>query len=161
MLTMKRILIPYDFSETSAAAVRYGLAAARTFGARVILLHVGNQAHEELGTEFPLGLEGAVEDAVRERLLRILTPAEQNELKPELAVRPGMPAAEIVQYAKDQNIDLIVMGTHGRGFVGHFVMGSVAEKVVRTAPCPVLTVRNPRHEPAAVQDVAPAAPRVA
>jgi nucleotide-binding universal stress UspA family protein len=160
MPAIKRILIPYDFSETSAAAVRYGLAVARTYGARVILLHVGTQAHSDLGTEFPLGLEGAVEDAVRERLLRILTPAEQSEFKPELAVRPGVPAAEIVQYAEDQNVDLIVMGTHGRGFVGHFVMGSVAEKVVRTAPCPVLTIRNPR-EKEAVQEVVPAAPRVA
>jgi nucleotide-binding universal stress UspA family protein len=58
-----------------------------------------------------------------------------------------MPASEIVQYAKEQTIDLIVMGTHGRGFMGHAVMGSVAEKVVRTAPCPVLTVRNsPQHQ---------------
>ena len=141
MPAIKRILSPYDFSETSAAAVRYGLAVARTYGARVILLHVGTQAHADLGTEFPLGLEGAVEDAVRERLLRILTPAEQSEFKPELAVRPGVPAAEIVQYAEDQNVDLIVMGTHGRGGMAHLVLGSVAERIVRGAPCAVLTVR--------------------
>ena len=56
------------------------------------------------------------------------------------------PAAEIAKFAKDENIDLIVRGTHGRGFVAHVVLGSVAEKVVRTAPCPVLTVRNSQHE---------------
>jgi len=95
MIALKRILVPYDFSETSAAAVRYGTALARNF--------------------------------------------------PEFAVRPGAPAAEVVRYAQEAEIDLIVMGTHGRGFVGHVVMGSVAEKVVRTAPCPVLTVRNPNH----------------
>jgi nucleotide-binding universal stress UspA family protein len=60
-------------------------------------------------------------------------------------VRSGSPAAEIIRYAEDRSIDLIVMGTHGRGIVAHAVMGSVAEKVVRTAPCPVLTVREPQR----------------
>jgi nucleotide-binding universal stress UspA family protein len=58
----------------------------------------------------------------------------------------GTPALAIVTYAKDANLDLIVMGTHGRGGMAHVLMGSVAEKVVRTAPCPVLTVRHPEHE---------------
>jgi nucleotide-binding universal stress UspA family protein len=99
-----------------------------------------------MATEFPLGLDGSLDDAIRERLAKILSPAEQKELKPVFELRSGFAAAEIVRYAKEQNIDLIVMGTHGRGFVAHAVMGSVAEKVVRTAPCPVLTVRNPQHE---------------
>ncbi len=59
---------------------------------------------------------------------------------------PGGPYVEIVRYAKERDIDLIVMGTHGRGFVAHMLMGSVAEKVVRRAPCPVLTVRHPEHD---------------
>jgi nucleotide-binding universal stress UspA family protein len=146
MIALQRILVPHDFSETSETAVRYAIALARNFGARIHLLHVGDQARLDLETEFPLGLEGAVEDAVRERLLKIVTPAEQAELRPEFALRAGVPAAEIVRYAADREIDLIVMGTHGRGPVGHMVMGSVAEKVVRTAPCPVLTVRNQQHE---------------
>jgi nucleotide-binding universal stress UspA family protein len=145
MIALKRILVPYDFSETSAAAVKYGVGLARNFGARLYFLHVGDRAQSDVDTEFPIGLAGAVEDAVRERLLRIVSPQEQAEFRPELAVRPGAPAAEIVRYAKTQDIDLIVMGTHGRGFVGHVMMGSVAEKVVRTAPCPVLTVRNPNR----------------
>jgi nucleotide-binding universal stress UspA family protein len=143
MIALKRILVPYDFSETSAVAVNYAIGLARNFGARICFLHVGDRAQTDFETEFPIGLEGAIEDAVRERLLKIMTPQEQAEFRPEFAVRPGVPAAEIVRHAKDENIDLIVMGTHGRGFVGHVVMGSVAEKVVRTAPCPVLTVRNP------------------
>jgi nucleotide-binding universal stress UspA family protein len=143
MIALKRILVPCDFSDTSAAAVRYGIALARNFGARVHFLHVGDRAQSQFESEFPIGLENAVEDAVRERLLRIVTPQEQVEINPEFAVRPGAPAAEIVRYAQEANVDLIVMGTHGRGFVGHMVMGSVAEKVVRTASCPVLTVRKP------------------
>jgi nucleotide-binding universal stress UspA family protein len=146
MIALQRILVPHDFSETSEAAVRYAVALARNFGARIHLLHVGDQARLDLETEFPLGLEGAVEDAVRERLLKIVGPAEQAELRPEFVVRAGVPAAEIVRYASNYDIDLIVMGTHGRGPVSHMVMGSVAEKVVRTAPCPVLTVRSRQHE---------------
>ena len=145
MIALKRILVPYDFSETSSAAVQYATGLARAFGARLYFLHVGDRAQNDFETEFPIGLAGAVEDAVRERMLKIVSPLEQAEFHPEFAVRPGVPATEIVRYAKAEDMDLIVMGTHGRGFVAHAVMGSVAEKVVRTAPCPVLTVRNPNH----------------
>lgn len=146
MIAIKRILVPHDFSETSEAAVRYGAALARTFGAKLHLLHVSEKERTDVETEFPLGLEGTQEDASRERLLKIMSPQQLTELAPELSLRPGTPHAEIVRYAKDHDIDLIVMGTHGRGFVAHAVMGSVAEKVVRHAPCPVLTVRHPQHE---------------
>jgi universal stress protein A len=145
MIAVKRILVPHDFSETSEAAVRHAVALARTFQAQIYVLHVGEKAQNDLETEFPLGLDGAVQDATRERLLRILTPAEQVELNPQFALCPGTPAHEIVRFATDEDIDMIVMGTHGRGVIGHVVLGSVAEKVVRTAPCPVLTVRAPHH----------------
>jgi len=143
MIALNHILVPHDFSETSAAAVRYAIELARRFDARLTFLHVGNSAQAAFDTEFPIGLEDAREDAIRERLLKIVTPQEQIEFTPEFVVRPGSPAGEIVRYAREQGVDLIVMGTHGRGLVGHVVMGSVAEKVVRTAFCPVLTVRNP------------------
>ena len=146
MIALKKILVPHDFSDTSEAAVRYALALAQKFGAKVHLLHVSDKARFEMATEFPLGLDGTLEDAVRERLLKILTLQEHIALKPILEFRSGAPAAEITRYAMEADIDLIVMGTHGRGFVAHAVLGSVAEKVVRTAPCPVLTVRNPQHE---------------
>src|SRR5688572_30476372 len=146
MIALKRILVPHDFSDTSAAAVRYAVALAHNFGAKLYLLHVSDKARFEMATEFPLGLDGTLEDAVRERLLKILSPHEQMAFKPVFEFRSGAPAAEITRYATEADIDLIVMGTHGRGFVAHAVLGSVAEKVVRTAPCPVLTVRNPQHE---------------
>lgn len=146
MIALRKILIPHDFSDTSEAAVRYALALAHNFNAQLHLLHVSDKARFEMATEFPLGLDGTLEDAVRERLVKILTPREQIDFKPIFEFRSGSPAAEITRYAKDADVDLIVMGTHGRGFVAHAVLGSVAEKVVRTAPCPVLTVRNPQHE---------------
>jgi nucleotide-binding universal stress UspA family protein len=145
MIALRKVLVPHDFSETSEAAVRYAIALAHNFGAQLYLLHVSDKAKFEMATEFPLGLDGTLEDAVRERLLKILTPREQMEFKPTFEFRSGSPAAEIVKYAKEADVDLVVMGTHGRGFVAHAVLGSVAEKVVRTAPCPVLTVRNSQH----------------
>jgi nucleotide-binding universal stress UspA family protein len=145
MIALKRILVPHDFSDTSAAAVRYAVELARNFGSRLYFLHVGDDAVSQFEAEFPIGLEDALADGVRERLLRMVTPEEKAELNPDFAVRPGAPAAEIVRFANDQDIDLIVMGTPGRGFVGHMMMGSVAERVVRAAPCPVLTVRIPNH----------------
>jgi universal stress protein A len=142
MIALQNILVPHDFSETSEAAVRYANELARAFGAKLHLLHVSDKTKDEMATEFPLGLDGSLEVAIRERLPKILSPAEQKDFLPAFEVWPGSPAAEIVRYANERNIDLIVMGTHGRGFVAHAVIGSVTEKVVRTAPCPVLTVRD-------------------
>ena len=142
MIALRRILVPHDFSETSDAAVNYAVALAKSFGAKLHLLHVGDKIRSEMATEFPLGLDESLEDAVRERLVKILTPHDQMDLKPVFEVRGGTPSVEILAYAKEHEIDLIVMGTHGRGFVGHVVMGSVAERVVRYATCPVLTVHS-------------------
>jgi nucleotide-binding universal stress UspA family protein len=146
MIAVKRILVPHDFSETSEAAMKYGIDLARLFDARLYVLHVSEQARAEVEMEFPLGLDTSIEVAARERLLRILTPKEKRELNPAFELRAGTPHTEIVKHAQAHDIDLIVMGTHGRGFVAHAVMGSVAERVVRTAPCPVLTVGHPARE---------------
>jgi len=78
---------------------------------------------------------------------RLLSDEDRRELRAKAStVTSNNPAAEIVEYARTNGVDLIVMGTHGRGAIAHLLMGSVAERVVRTAPCPVLTVRNPEHE---------------
>lgn len=146
MIRLKRILVPHDFSETSDAAVKYAVAFAQNFGAALSLLHVSSKATFEMGTEFPLGLEESLDAAVRERMLKILAPTDQAALKTEFQILEGTPAVEIVRYAKEHDVDLIIMGTHGRGFIAHAVLGSVAEKVVRTAPCPVLTVHSPERE---------------
>ncbi len=143
MVALTRILVPHDFSETSDAAVRYAVALARQFAAGLDFLYVGDRAKEELESELPFASDGQVAEDVKQRLLRMLTPVDRVALHPRFFVRAGTPAAEIVRFADQQHADLIVMGTHGRGFVAHMLMGSVAEQVVRTAPCPVLTVRHP------------------
>ena len=158
MIALKHILVPTDFSDTSEAAAKYGVALARAFNATLHLLHVEPRRDLQIMVERELVLEKSLSDpaaptshqnAARELLGRILTEHEEKELRAEYVLRAsglGGPYVEIVRYAKERTIDLIVMGTHGRGFVAHMLMGSVAEKVVRKAPCPVLTVRHPEHE---------------
>jgi len=142
MITVKSILVPTDFSETSDAALNYGIGLALTFGARLYLMHVPGETGVNFEADFPMV---QFENATRERLETLVSPGDMIKLRPEYALRLGTPADEIVRYAGSRDIDLIVMGTHGRSGVAHMVMGSVAEKVVRTAPCPVVTVRHPER----------------
>jgi nucleotide-binding universal stress UspA family protein len=157
MIVLKHVLVPTDFSEPSKAALRYGVALARAFHAKLHVLHVETRLDLEIDVERELAVQRYVEpagqqrrlNAARELLGKLLTEQEEQELQPEHVLRAagvGGPYVEIVRYAKERQIDVIVMGTHGRGFVAHMLMGSVAEKVVRKAPCPVLTVRHPEHE---------------
>ncbi len=141
MLTIKNILVPTDFSSTSAAAVHHGVEMALTFGARLYLLHVPGVTGESFEANFPVG---DLETTVQQWLEPFFTREELARCRPEYALRVGRTADEIVSYAKDREIDLIVMGTHGRSGFAHLVMGSVAEQVVRTAPCPIMLIREPK-----------------
>ena len=145
-MTFERILVPTDFSETAGRALEYGRDLAKVFGAALHVLNVIPDpmtqpwAGEASGIVIPDLLKTWQAEA--ERRLSELKPAE---VPAERATRVGHAFVEIVRYAKEHDIDLIVMGTHGRGAVAHMLLGSVAEKVVRKAPCPVLTVRPPDH----------------
>lgn len=148
MITLKRILVPTDYSETSEAAVRYAAELSRVFNASLHVLHVLDP-REPFDSElaFPLGLDGEAEADARKRLRTALSEETSKTLNsPEFELRRGPAVSEIVRYAKEREVDLIVMGTHGRGVVAHGLIGSVAEKVVRLAPCPVLTVHHPERE---------------
>lgn len=149
MIHLKTILIPVDFSDCSDAAVKYGYALADAFGASVHLLNVVQDPYTlpwaAEGFAAPVGdLLADWETQARRRLAEIVptTAAATTVVKTQV----GSPHPEIVRYAAQHQIDLIVLGTHGRGPVGHVLLGSVAERVVRTAPCPVLTVRHPQRE---------------
>jgi nucleotide-binding universal stress UspA family protein len=139
MAPIRCVVVPTDFSETSGAALRYAVDMAQSFGARLYLLHVPGTTGENFEANFPIG---RFESAAKEGAGTFLSPEEMSSLRPEYAVRIGAPAEEIVRYADARDADLIIMGTHGRTGVAHLVMGSVAEHVVRTAPCPVLLVRH-------------------
>jgi len=145
MITLNHVLVPHDFGDTSKTAMDYAIALARMFNAVLDVLHVRDRADTVIPAQFPRELYEELQTTVRERLLRITA---LDETKPALDfhLRTGTAHAEILRFAKEQRTDLIVMGTHGRRGVAHAVMGSVAETVVRTAPCPVLTVRKPPRE---------------
>jgi nucleotide-binding universal stress UspA family protein len=151
MIQLKRILVPTDFSLSSDAAMRYGKTLAETFGASLHVLHVIEEPFVHGWTpegyipDLP-NFRQAMEQSAREQLGKVLSTAEREKLQAQVSAKFGNPFVEIVRYAKENGIDLIVMGTHGRGAIAHMLMGSVAERVVRKAPCPVLTVRHPEHE---------------
>jgi nucleotide-binding universal stress UspA family protein len=152
MMTLKRILVPTDFGEAAGTALSYGRALAHAFGATLHVLHVTQDVFApSLGVEMANGpavldLQREVDSFAREELERLVQKEGGGPPTRSLTLTSNAPAGLIVQYAKNQQIDLIVMGTHGRKAMERFLMGSVAEKVVRTAPCPVLTVRNPERE---------------
>lgn len=150
-MTLARILVPTDFSDTSAAALKYGIALADTFGARLHLLHVLDSAVEQqwevkMSMLAHREIEAEAVQRSNEELALLLTRPERERYRAALVTERGSPAAAIVRYARSQDIDLIVMGTHGRGPVAHLLIGSVAENVVRSAPCPVLTVPLKGHD---------------
>ena len=152
MLNLKRILVATDFSEPSDSALRYGRELAGRFGATLHVLYVAPNVYvSAFGAEsyaaIAPDLQQQVEDDARRRLRELLIDSEKSvpETIPVI-MAAGAPAYAIIDYAKSHAIDLIVMGTHGRGALAHLVMGSVAERVVRLAPCPVLTVRHPEVE---------------
>jgi nucleotide-binding universal stress UspA family protein len=149
MIKLKTILIPVDFSDCSAAAVKYGYALAEAFGATVHLLNVVQDPYTLPWTAeafaAPIGDLLADWQAQAKRRLAETVPSG-SVASTIVNISVGSPHPEIVRYAGEQRIDLIVLGTHGRGPLGHMLLGSVAERVVRTAPCPVLTVRHPQRE---------------
>jgi len=143
MTELKNVLVAVDFDDTSATALTYARTLAKTFGARLHVLHV----MENLFLRPMANDPHAIEAGITRRLLETLTDEDRTVLHAVTVIRKSdAPAEEIVDYAKAEQIDLIVMGTHGRPGVQHLLMGSVAEKVVRTAPCPVLTLRHPERE---------------
>jgi universal stress protein A len=163
MITITNILVATDFQPASDNALRYGRALAGRFGARLHVLHVTTDVYLAAASAYgypgvPVALQQDIEAAARKQTEALLTDEERrNQQAVATTVTAGSPAAAIVDYAARHNIDLLVLGTHGRGALSHLLMGSVAERVVRMAPCPVLTVRHPEHE-FVVPDTAPARP---
>jgi nucleotide-binding universal stress UspA family protein len=151
MIDLRRILVPTAFSTHSQNALRYAAALAEKFSARICLLHVVQDLAvfiPDMITVAPpiLPAPEQMTSAVRDAFDRLVTENNLEHLAVDREVREGNPFAEIVRFAREQNMDLIVMGTHGHTGLAHMLLGSVTEKVVRKAPCPVLTVRDPGHE---------------
>ena len=149
-IRLQKILLPTDFSKYSAAATNYACELATKFDAELHLLHT-LENHLVSTPNFGLGLDlpkyvSESKAAAEKSLAGVLDPKWSAGRTVIHAVVEGSPKVEIIQYARKQNIDLIVIATHGRTGFPHVIMGSVAENVVRTAPCPVLTVRPEGHQ---------------
>ena len=148
MIAIRRVLAPTDFSDSSAPAVRYAAELAAKFGAELTLLHVVQDLNLVVpDVMMPLPTPApALEEMMAGAKAGIATFVEKlglQPLHPKAEVRIGAPAAEIVAAAAELKADLLCIGTHGRTGLAHFLLGSVAERIVRHAPCPVLTVRPP------------------
>lgn len=142
-----RILVPMDFSAPSDAALDYARGVAMRFDASLHLLHVADDPYRALygGQVFVPEVERLRRQIVNDaagRLKARLTASDVTDCEATVDAIIGTPAGSIVEYAGGHGIDLIVMGTHGRGGMSHVLMGSITERVIRTAPCPVLTVRE-------------------
>jgi nucleotide-binding universal stress UspA family protein len=152
MMLLRQILVATDFSEPSDAAMAYGRELARAFGAQLTVLHVtDNVAARAYGADgfvfADTDLQRDVEAAAQRQLDAQISDEDRSQLRAAgVVLTASSIAATIADFAQEIKADLIVMGTHGRGAVAHLLMGSVAERVVRTAPCPVLTVRHPEHD---------------
>jgi nucleotide-binding universal stress UspA family protein len=149
-IRLQRILLPSDFSNYSATATKYACELAVKFEAELHLLHVLElQLDPTPGFGMGLAVPNYINEsraAAEKHLAGILDPhwaAGRTVIK---AVVEGSPSLEIIRYARQQEINLIVLSTHGRTGLSHIIMGSVAESVVRTAPCPVLTLRPEGHQ---------------
>lgn len=145
MMTINRILVPFDFSEPSARALDFAKVMAERFGGTLDVMYVVPNPYltDPTGVSGPLPpdfLDNLVADA-HSGLQKSLSAADRERFKAGTIVKVGDARSEILAYAETEHTDLIVMGTHGRGGMAHLVLGSVAERIVRAAPCPVLTVR--------------------
>jgi nucleotide-binding universal stress UspA family protein len=144
-VTVQQILVPTDFSEYAEQALAYAIELAQAFQARLTLLHIIDtaswgiaQAEAMLPPSYWQELETGIAESMAEPLARVHAAG----LEGEAAIARGIPFQTIIDTAREKRVDLIVMGTHGRTGLIHALMGSVAEKVVRLAPCPVLVTRR-------------------
>jgi nucleotide-binding universal stress UspA family protein len=151
MIQIRRILVPTDFSEPSEQAAVYGAELAKRYGAEVHCLHVSDIPADLLSTSayYVTGpSEQFIEQIRQEGRKNLETFAKKNlqGVPCTTVFMEGRPFVEIIRYARDKKVDLIVIATHGRTGLKHVLFGSVAEKVVRKAPCPVLVVRLGERE---------------
>jgi len=152
MIETSALLYVTDFSDLSLHALEYAQFLAKKMGAKLHVLHVVDDSYQYwIATDMiaaPVGppIEELMGKA-DEMLGQFVTNNLGQDIEVTRAIRHGRPFAEIIQYAKEQSIGMIVMGTHGRTGLKHVLLGSVADKAVHKSTCPVLTVRSPGDDP--------------
>jgi len=149
-VAIEKILVPTDFSEHSRWATRYAVALAKDFGAKIYVVHVFEEAISSSAPDaYSLSVpkfHALLQRNERDNLSQLIKELRGIGVDAEPIFKVGRAYVAIVETARERSIDVIVLTTHGRTGLGHIIFGSTAEKVVRLAPCPVLTVRHPEHE---------------
>ena len=148
MISLKKILCPIDHSDCSKEALKYAVSFAMKDGAKLYLLHIidirsFNESLNEMPTQIP---DNETLQQLRIKLLNCIPEEMRDDMDVEAIVIQGIPFAEIISTSREKEIDMIVMGSHGRTGISHIMLGSVSEKVARKAPCPVLITRQPNHK---------------
>ena len=150
MIKLKRVLVPTDFSDSAKHAFTYGVSFAREYKAELVLLHVVENLTVGYASDlFPVPMAEVFQEIsgyAKTELAKLAEEAKQKGVAVTELVAQGKPSAEIIRYAADNGVDMIVLGTHGKGMLDQALFGSTTERVVRRAPCPVLTVRMAGHE---------------
>ena len=143
MIQFERILYPTDFSESAENALQYVISLSKKYGSKIHVLHVVEPFTytSDFGIDYSAQYR-EMEVTAKRLIEEIVTSLKKSSLDAEGAVLSGEPFVEIIRYARQENADLIVMATHGRTGIEHMLLGSVAEKVVRKSPCPVLTIKK-------------------
>jgi nucleotide-binding universal stress UspA family protein len=149
-IALKKILVPIDFSDHSKKALRYALPFARQFNALLELMYVVEPTIYP--SDFGFGqvgfpdVEKELQEKATQELRSLIEDSVPSPVRSTMVISTGIPFVEITTYAKEENIDLIIIATHGRTGVEHILFGSTAEKIIRKAPCPVLVVRAEEHD---------------
>jgi nucleotide-binding universal stress UspA family protein len=148
---LRRILVATDFSDSAHHALRYGVSFAKQFDAVLVLVHaVENMTLGYASDLFPVPMAEVFEEIsgfARTELAKLAAEVREKDVTVEERVVQGKPPAEIVRLASEEKVDLIVLGTHGKGMLDQALFGSTTERVIRKAPCPVLTVRLHTADP--------------
>jgi len=150
VIKLNKLLVPTDFSESARHALTYGTSFAKEYGAELTLLHVVENLTVGYASDlFPVPMAEVFQEIsgyAKAELAKLAEVAREKGVTVVEQVAQGKPSAEIIRFAQEQKIDMIVLGTHGKGMLDQALFGSTTERVVRRAPCPVLTVRLAEHE---------------
>ncbi|HXY39700.1 MAG TPA: universal stress protein, partial [Vicinamibacteria bacterium] len=145
-----KVLVPTDFSESARHAFTYGVSFAREYKADLVLLHVVENLTVGYASDlFPVPMAEVFQEIsgyAKAELARLGEEARGRGVTVQELVVQGKPSVEIIRFAAENQVDMIVLGTHGKGVLDQALFGSTTERVVRRAPCPVLTVRPAEHE---------------
>jgi nucleotide-binding universal stress UspA family protein len=150
VIKLKKLLVPTDFSESARHALTYGISFAREYEAELTLLHVVENLTVGYASDlFPVPMAEVFQEIsgyAKTELSKLGAEAREKNVAVVERVVQGKPSAEIIRFAREAEADMIVLGTHGKGMLDQALFGSTTERVVRRAPCPVLTVRLAEHE---------------